>query len=828
MIQDHKADINARDDQNNTPLHVAAWCGKKDVIFLLINKFSCDANSRGYNGYSLLHSACYNNQSNLLKLLCDFLILSPCISDVNGNTPLHICSARGNEKCVKVLLELNAPVMIRNKTGKTPKDVAKNNGHHYLTPIFDEHFKRNKDKMLVDYISMQECAKRRYSDAQHITRLFITGFSGAGKSSLVESLKREGILDYFWKVSESTVPPHTAGIIPSTHISKYYGRVQFYDFAGNPEYYSSHAAILENLAFLTKGDNIFLIVIDLRDDDAIEKALHYWYTFMQYQKFKERPSLIVIGSHSDLVTKSVLTKNSRVIQQFLKNISPRKVKSTAHFMLDCCQPRSRGIGKVQKQLINLTSKSPRYSLSFEASILLGLLEKDFSKFTACSVSTPINQNINQTTTLLSHIKDTGVHLPKKAELLHPMLHELHEVGILLLISDRTKLSDSYLILKISELTNTVHKALFSENALQDFKKSPMYSNIGILSEDLLKKILPSNITKKCLIHLQYCQEIKHKDLDLFLSPPQDTSQSFLFFPALCSVDKSEVSWTTPPDSYSIGWLAQCTDPYDYFPIRFLHVLLLRIVFRFTLTSPGKAVDEHSKHFQRRCTMWKTGVHWLMEEGVECMVEMVKIDKQGQPGVVVITKSEQDAVENCISIFNNIVSCVMETKANFCHSIGLQFFLFDFTKEDDYLSEDNLFAISDVERVLTEGKREIISITGKRKIKRSKLLCMRKLTHWDSLFPIEFITILQILKNLVKKMYDLGLELSIPQGVLDAIEEDHPTDTERRRRELVKGWINYSLDPPCWWHLAEALRKIDMGALANEIEEKYSKSIYKGY
>ena len=143
----------------------------------------------------------------------------------------------------------------------------------------------------------------------------------------------------------------------------------------------------------------------------------------------------------------IATLEFRIIQQFLKNILPRKVKSTAHFMLDCCQPRSKGIGEVQKQLINLTRRSPRYFLSFEASILLGLLEKDFSKVAACSVST-----------LLSHIEDTGVHLPNKAELIHPMLYELHEVGILSLITDRTKLSDSYLILKISELTNTVHKA----------------------------------------------------------------------------------------------------------------------------------------------------------------------------------------------------------------------------------------------------------------------------------------------------------------------------------------------------------------------------------
>ena len=359
-------------------------------------------------------------------------------------------------------------------------------------------------------------------------------------------------------------------------------------------------------------------------------------------------------------------------------------------------------------------------------------------------------------------------------------------------------------------------------------------NIGIVPENLLQKLLPSYITKECLVHLQYCQEIKHKDIGLFLSTPQDTSsspQSFLFFPALCSADRSEVSWSTPPDlSYSIGWLAQCTDPHDYFPPRFLHVLLLRIVFGFTLTAPqvhlsakakAAATDSFYKHYcQRRCTMWKTGVHWQMEEGAECMVEMVN----GNKGVVVITKSEQDFMENCNSIFNSIISCVMETMKEFCHSITPQFFLLDSSKEGDYLSEDNLFTMSDVERVLTSSYRKevVISVTGKRKMKRSKLLWLRALTHWNSIFPIDFISVFGYLRDIVAELFVLGLHLNIPQSVLEAIKRDHLLDTSGQRTELVRKWMSSSLDPPCWWHLVEALRKINWGALANEIEEKYSK------
>ena len=816
LIQDHRVNTSAGDDQNNMPTHYAAMHGRSEILQVLIEEFGCDVNCKGSFGNSLLHYACIFGHAHLIIYLLEKMHTAFLVRDDAGNTPLHICSSLGHTKCVEMLLQNNAPILIRNNSGKTPIDLAK--GDAKL--LINEYMKQNRDKTLVDYHGMQEHAKKKYSGAQHITRLFIIGNPGAGKSSLVESLKREGFFNIFWRISESTVPPHTAGIIPSIHTSRDYGRVQFYDFAGDPEYYSSHAAILENLTFSQKGDNIFIIVIDLRKSEiALKKELHYWFTFIWNQRFEKKPHLIVVGSHLDLMTLNTLNKQIEIIKSFLKEISLDVVQSTTHFMVDCCRPGSIEISEVQDQISNLTSKSSKYELSFEASILLGLLEKDFSNVTACPVSI-----------LVSHIEDTGVHLPNKAELLHPILHELHEVGILLLIGDRTK-HDYHIILNTSQLTNEVHEALFTKDAIQNIEN--MYKlgydsslKIGILPENLLKEILPPYITKESLIHLQYCQEIKPEDIRLFLSTSRDTSsslQSFLFIPALCSTNKREVSWPTPPEfSYSIGWLAQCTDPYDYFPPRFLHVLLLRIVFRFTLTVPqvhAPSSKVELQHLQRRCIMWKTGVRWLMEEGVECMVEMVNINK----GVVVTTKSEDDLIENCISVFDSIVSCVMETMKEFCHSIRPQFFLLHSTKEDEYLSEDNLFDITEVEEVLISagGREVVISKTGKGMMKRTNLLCMRKLTHWNSLFPFDFPSILHHLKNLVRKLYDLGLELEIPRGVLEAIEEDYPTDTDRRRRELVRGWMNSSLDPPCWWHLVEALRKIDMGAIANEIEEKYS-------
>ena len=167
---------------------------------------------------------------------------------------------------------------------------------------------------------------------------------------------------------------------------------------------------------------------------------------------------------------------------------------------------------------------------------------------------------------------------------------------------------------------------------------------------------------------------------------------------------------------------------------------------------------------------------------------------------------------------------MEAKTEFCHTIRPKFFLLDSNSEADYLLKDNHFAISEAESVLRSSRKSVvISITGKKKMERSKLLCMRKLTYWNNLFPIDYASVLHYLNNVVKELYHLGLHLKIAEGKLDAIDKHCPTDTDRR--ELVKEWMSSSLEPPCWWHLVEALNKASRGVLAEEIEQEHSE--FKG-
>ena len=101
QIGDHSADIYARDDENNTSLHVAALSGNERVTLSLIDTLGCDIFVKGGNGYSLLHSACHKGHSNLIETLCKYM--SPLILDEDGNTPLHISSVRSHSECVDSL-----------------------------------------------------------------------------------------------------------------------------------------------------------------------------------------------------------------------------------------------------------------------------------------------------------------------------------------------------------------------------------------------------------------------------------------------------------------------------------------------------------------------------------------------------------------------------------------------------------------------------------------------------------------------------------------------------------------------------------------------------
>ena len=300
--------------------------------------------------------------------------------DDEGNTPLHLCSERGHSECV-LLHKVQSSVYARNRAGKTPRELH-SNAVGEVRNIFEEYILEHQDTIKKEYRLQKLAATRSHC----ITRVFVVGHPGAGKSSLVEALKREGFIKSLNRVSSKSVALHTAGIVPSIHTSDSYGRVQFYDFAGDPEYYSSHAAILEKLFLSNIGNNICIIVLNLQEDDTeLEKKSRYWLTFIDHntKNLLHPPSVIVTGSHADLLSKQGLQKKEDCIKSLLSKYGADHV----YLSQDCCGPRTTNIILLCQQIQELTNTFKPYDLSYEGSVLLGLLEKDFSNVTACTAKT---------------------------------------------------------------------------------------------------------------------------------------------------------------------------------------------------------------------------------------------------------------------------------------------------------------------------------------------------------------------------------------------------------------------------------------------------------
>ena len=151
---------------------------------------------------------------------------------------------------------------------------------------------------------------------------------------------------------------------------------------------------------------------------------------------------------------------------------------------------------MQDAIFQISQDTSPFNLSLEAAILLGLLEKDFNNIVTCNIQD-----------LLALINDTHICLPTTVETLYPLLEQLQDVGLLVIIGRYSdKLQDHTLLLDISKLTNEVHELLFSNTSDVDPNHHAQLS-MGVLPQSYLNDILPKYITLDCLIQLQYCQPL---------------------------------------------------------------------------------------------------------------------------------------------------------------------------------------------------------------------------------------------------------------------------------------------------------------------------------
>ena len=95
LILAHAKDKNPKNEEGETPMHVAAREGHLEICQLIINRVK-DKNPRGYMGYTPMHEAALNGRLDICRLIMDQVAEKNPI-DGNGKTPLNLAEEWGHQ-----------------------------------------------------------------------------------------------------------------------------------------------------------------------------------------------------------------------------------------------------------------------------------------------------------------------------------------------------------------------------------------------------------------------------------------------------------------------------------------------------------------------------------------------------------------------------------------------------------------------------------------------------------------------------------------------------------------------------------------------------------
>ncbi|NEX60819.1 ankyrin repeat domain-containing protein [Noviherbaspirillum galbum] len=133
----HGAEVNARDEEGNTPLICAAIRGNTDIADVLIRK-GADVNAGNGAGHPALMWALEHDQPAMAKLLIQRgAHINTC--SANSDTALILALARGHDDIAKVLVERGADVDRRSVDGNCALHFAVNRGRPDMVRMLLDH-----------------------------------------------------------------------------------------------------------------------------------------------------------------------------------------------------------------------------------------------------------------------------------------------------------------------------------------------------------------------------------------------------------------------------------------------------------------------------------------------------------------------------------------------------------------------------------------------------------------------------------------------------------------------------------------------------------------
>jgi hypothetical protein len=117
------ADPNLKNNLGETPLHQATENSQAKLVKLLL-KYKADPNSQQNDGNTPLHQSSYKGDESIVAMLLQYKADPNMENSVFGKTSLHYAVEYGHEEIIKLLMANNANPLLKDKTDRSPLDMA--------------------------------------------------------------------------------------------------------------------------------------------------------------------------------------------------------------------------------------------------------------------------------------------------------------------------------------------------------------------------------------------------------------------------------------------------------------------------------------------------------------------------------------------------------------------------------------------------------------------------------------------------------------------------------------------------------------------------------
>ena len=514
--------------------------------------------------------------------------------------------------------------------------------------------------------------------AEAYSKLFLMGDPGGGKSTLAKSLETEaeGFDRFMNRLKKiANVDAKTAGIVTKDIISKSLGRVTVYDLAGHSEFYASHDTALRN-ALAGSPSSIIVLVADMRGEGKLfEAAILKWCTFAEnlYEESAHNlPFLIIVGSHKDSTSKANVVACQQVISRLQSSFTNFCFKGFVP--LDCRYSVSKYMEDLRAILAECSQLLKQQELlSFREHCFLVSMLDLYRDVPAVTVKEVIAKHLE--TAIQSSPQSF---LPTDASTMDDICIQMNKRGNILYLSNAECPENSWIVLQKGVLLQQVNGSVF---APKDFKEhTEIATDTGIVPVPKLAAHFPdinTNLIVSYMCHLQFCLEVSDPEILQQLSISSDHSEyeRFLFFPNLVTIEAPMSVWVSAADFvYQSAWIVQCCKPDQFFPSRFLHLVILRLAFLFA--EAATATSDQLSIQRKLCNVWKNGIFWISLDGVNVVAEFSNSNR-----LTVLLGTRVDCELHAVGLRSKVISTVLKVKKLCCPKIDV----------DEYFAANNTLA-----------------------------------------------------------------------------------------------------------------------------------------